>query len=171
MLYFWYENEAWLAAWMLTTLVVGVTCVRAQEGTPPPTAEPSPAPTATLETSLTPTSELQTIQPTPEPSAPNNLWRDLQQVWEDNREAILSALIMALLTGVIIGVFIKNAASKISEWLGRFFHFLFDRFASGPFSGGNMKRHIGQHWRKLFSIFRDRISFHLPGKSAGKPCR
>ena len=122
----------WLVALMLTALVVGVTCVRAQEGTPPPTAEPSPAPTATLETSLTPTSELQTIQPTPEPSTPNNLWREFQQVWDDNRDTILLTLITALVTGVIVGVFFKNVASKISEWLGRFFHFLFDRFASVP---------------------------------------
>ncbi|MCP4934934.1 MAG: SUMF1/EgtB/PvdO family nonheme iron enzyme, partial [bacterium] len=40
---------------------------------------------------------------------------------------------MAVLTGIVIGVFIKNAASAISDWLSKLFHLLFDRYASARF--------------------------------------
>lgn len=83
--------------------------------TPPPTALP-----------IEPT-------PTPTPALQGNLWNQLQQVYAQNRGAILLAFIMGVVGAVIVGVFINRAAGKIVDWSAQLFHLLFDHVASAWF--------------------------------------
>ncbi len=129
-----FRKVGWLTIFALTLLVIATTPIHAQTETQTPTATLPPTPTATATPRPTATEPpaILIVQPTPSPTPPlpDNLGGQLRQVWEQNREAILLALIIALMTGVLVGVFFKNAAGKLAEWLGQFFHFLFDRFAS-----------------------------------------
>ncbi len=87
------------------------------QSTSPPTATPPPA--------------IMIIEPTPIPTpAPEgNL---LQQVWEANKAEILLGFIVAVVAGILVGVFLRQIAQTLTGWTSRLFHFLFDRFASAP---------------------------------------
>lgn len=119
-------RRGWLLLPFFIVLLTMATLVQAQTTTPLPTPTPTPVPTEPP--------AILVIQPTPVPSPPlsGDLWQQLGQVWAQNREAIFLALIMALVTGVLVGVFFQRLAGQLADWLARLFHFLFDNFASAP---------------------------------------
>ena len=104
----------------LTSLVQAQTTTPAL-ATPPPTATQPPA--------------ILIIEPTPAPTPElqGTLGNQLQQIWVQNRQAILLATIIALMTGVLVGVFFKRIAGQIADWGAQLFHFLFDHVASAWF--------------------------------------
>jgi formylglycine-generating enzyme required for sulfatase activity len=112
---------------LLSVLLVAYPAL-AQSPAPTLLASPSPTP---LPPTPTPPPAYMVIQPTPTP-APTPQGSLLSQVWDKNQEAIILAVITTLITGIIIGVFLKRIASTLADWAGRLFHFLFDRFASAP---------------------------------------
>ncbi len=124
-----FRKKSWLPGLLL--LFWGwAALAQAQSSTPLPAATATPQPTA----APTEPPAILIIEPTPvpDPGLQGNLWQQLQQVWQQNTEAILLALILALVTGVLVGVVFKGLVGKLGEWGERLFHFLFDRFAAVP---------------------------------------
>ena len=107
--------------WLLWLLLVGLGAVALPvlAQTPAPAQTPTPPPAVLI---ITPTA-----QPVPTPQG--SLW---QQVWAANRDTILLSVLTALIVGILIGVFLKQAAETLARWAGQLFHLLFDRFASAP---------------------------------------
>jgi formylglycine-generating enzyme required for sulfatase activity len=101
--------------------------------TPLPTATSAPTatpiPTETPTTTPAPAIIVIPATPTPAPPPQGNL---LEQVWAQNKQAILLGLILAIISGILVGVFLRQFAETLSRWVSGLFHFLFDRFASAP---------------------------------------
>lgn len=140
-----------LRIWLLLSLVVcTLTMVAPARGqqtaptaapspldTPAPTATPVPTttftPTATPRptATITPPPAIIVIPatPTPAPTPQGNL---LQQVWAQNKQEIVLGLIGVIISGILVGVFLRQMAETVSAWASHLFHFLFDRYASAP---------------------------------------
>jgi formylglycine-generating enzyme required for sulfatase activity len=96
---------------------------------PSPTATPLPSPTLTPPPTQPPAILL--IQPTPAPTpVPQGGW--LEQTWQTHKTEIVLALVLAILSGIVVGVWLKRIAEALQSGLEGLFHFLFDRFASAP---------------------------------------
>lgn len=108
---------------LLFLLSVWLIPAQAQGGTPTPTPAPTEPPAILV------------IQPTPVPEPPlqGNIWQQLQQAWDNNREDLLLLLLVPLFTGGFLVILFQRANTKLADMMGRLFHFLFDRFASTPF--------------------------------------
>ncbi len=114
---------------LLLISLVWVATTSAQTAVPP-TATPTPTPTSTPAPTEPPA--ILVIQPTavPEPPLTGTIFDQLGQVWQQNQETILLLILTTLITGVLIGIFIKRLADQIADFSGRVFHYLFDNFAS-----------------------------------------
>lgn len=95
----------------------------------PPAATPAPPDTPTVTPS--PPLAVMVIQATPAPAATpqGNL---LEQVWAENKKAILLGFITVVIASILVGVFLRQIAEAVSRAASRLFHALFDRFASAP---------------------------------------
>jgi hypothetical protein len=120
-----FRRKARLLGLTLLLLLAWAALAQAQSAAPTPQPPPTPAPTEPP--------AILVVQPTPvpTPALQGNLWRQLQQVFDQNRGAILLAFIMGVV-GVIVGVFIQRGAGKLADAAGKLFHLLFDRFATAP---------------------------------------
>ena len=56
----------------------------------------------------------------------------LDQVWQQNRIAIVTAAISAIIASILVGVFLRGIAESIKSRAAQLFHLLFDRYASTP---------------------------------------
>jgi hypothetical protein len=120
-----FRRKARLLGLTLLLLLAWAALAQAQSAAPTPQPPPTPAPTEPP--------AILVVQPTPvpTPALQGNLWRQLQQVFDQNRGAVLLAFIMGVV-GVIVGVFIQRGAEKIHERLGWILRRLFDPLAAAP---------------------------------------
>jgi hypothetical protein len=131
------RKSVWWNFILFFTLLLGsISLAHAQTKTPPPPTN-TPIPTDTPSPTATPTPlpteppAILIIQATPAPAAPpqGTPW---QQFWQTYQTEIITVLISTILGGIIVGIFLNRIAGQIADWLGRFWHFLFDHIASAP---------------------------------------
>ena len=118
--------------WLLLLLVCAWLAAAQPAGAQSPTSAPTATPSPTMIPTVTPSPApaIMVIQATPVPTpAPQGNW--LQQTWVTYQREIILGLIAAL-TGLLVGVFLKQFATTLAKGASRLFHCLFDRFASAP---------------------------------------
>ena len=116
-----------LAGLALTLLLLLATPAGAQsptptEPTPAATVPPTATPTPTAGPTITPALAVEVRQP---PAPPRSFWETYGPV-----------VIGTLITGILVGVFLKRIAEAVADKAARLAHLLFDRFASAPLFRG-----------------------------------
>jgi sulfatase modifying factor 1 len=135
-----------LGSLVLIIFLLLVTPATAQSPTltaPPPVASltPTATPTPAVISTITPAMAVEVRQP---PSAAKSFWETYGPI-----------LVGALLTGILVGVFLKRIAEAIADKVAWLTHFLFARFASAPLFRGLYYRdycqNLADHVRELAS--------------------